>query len=338
MVILVTGAAGFIGYHITKTLLEQNKTVIGIDNFDPYYSVQLKKDRVKNLQAYANLHWHELDIRDEIALKMLFAKYAIDVVIHLAAQAGVRDSIKNPKHYLENNYAGFLSMLETVRHNPVKHFLFASSSSVYGGSRALPFHEDTNTDHPLSLYAASKKANELMAHSYAHLYDIPCTGLRFFSVYGPWGRPDMALFLFVDAISKGQPITLFNQGEMLRDFTYVDDVVQSVIGLIPHVPTPSAAWSALQPETSTSGIAPYQLFNVGGSNPVKLKDFVREIEQALNKPAIIQLSPMQPGDAPASHCDASRLVKTLNYIPATPTKTGVQKFVAWYQQYFQKAA
>lgn len=338
MAILVTGAAGFIGYHVTKTLLEQNQTVIGIDNFDPYYSVKLKKDRVKNLQNHANLHWHDLDIREEAALEILFEKYSIDVVIHLAAQAGVRDSIKHPKHYLEKNYAGFLNMLETVRHHPVKHFLFASSSSVYGGSRALPFHENTNTDHPLSLYAASKKANELMAHSYAHLYDIPCTGLRFFSVYGPWGRPDMALFLFVDSIQKGQPITLFNQGEMLRDFTYVDDVVHAVIDLIPQIPTCDTDWSATNPETATSGLAPYQLFNVGGSHPVKLKEFVTEIERALNKPAIIRLSAMQPGDVPASHCDASRLVKTLNYIPATPIQIGVQQFVAWYQQYFQKAA
>lgn len=338
MTILVTGAAGFIGYHITKALLEQNQKVIGIDNFNPYYSVQLKKDRVKNLRAYANLEWIDLDIRDEAALQALFASHAIEVVIHLAAQAGVRDSIQNPKHYLENNYAGFLNVLEIIRRYPVRHLLFASSSSVYGASQALPFHENANTDHPLSLYAASKKANELMAHSYAHLYGIPCTGLRFFSVYGPWGRPDMALFLFVEAIERGQAITLFNQGEMLRDFTYVEDVVQSVLGLIAYPPVCNTMWSAQQPETATSGVAPYQLFNVGGSNVVRLKDFVAEIERALNKRAKIHLLPMQPGDAPVSHCDASRLVKTLDYIPATSIQTGIQRFVAWYQQYFQKVA
>jgi UDP-glucuronate 4-epimerase len=338
MIILVTGAAGFIGSHIATALLEQNHTVIGIDNFDPYYSVQLKKDRLRNLKVYSNLCWYDLDIREEEALQALFSKHAIEVVIHLAAQAGVRDSIQNPKHYLENNYAGFLNMLETVRRHPVQHFLFASSSSVYGGSRALPFHENVNTDHPLSLYAASKKANELMAHSYAHLYGIPCTGLRFFSVYGPWGRPDMALFLFVDAIQKGEPITLFNQGNMLRDFTYVGDVVQSVLGLIEHAPVCDATWSPQTPETAISGFAPYQLFNVGGSKPVKLLEFVREIECALNKKAVINFLPMQPGDASASHCDASRLVKTLNYLPSTSIQFGIQQFVAWHQQYFLKAA
>jgi UDP-glucuronate 4-epimerase len=335
MQILVTGAAGFIGYHLSEKLLARGDTVTGLDNLNDYYDVSLKEARLARLNKQARFSFVRADLGDRAALEALFEQNSFDAVINLAAQAGVRYSLKNPHAYIDSNIVGFTNILECCRHNKIGHLVYASSSSVYGMNGTMPFSVHDNVDHPISLYAASKKANELMAHTYSHLYDIPTTGLRFFTVYGPWGRPDMALFLFTEAILKGEPIKVFNHGNMQRDFTYIDDIVEGIIRVTDKPATPNPAWDAKSPDSGTSS-APYRLYNIGNNNPVSLMDFIEAVEKALGKTAEKELLPMQPGDVAATYADIDALVEAVDYHPRTPVQEGINNFVAWYMEHMHK--
>lgn len=332
--ILVTGAAGFIGYHTTKRLLASGKEVVGVDNFNPYYDVGLKEQRSNILAKDPGFKMVRMDLADNKSMAELFRREKFEGVIHLAAQAGVRYSLQNPQVYVDSNVTGTLSVLEGCRHNPVHHLVFASTSSVYGMNTKMPFSVHQNVDHPISLYAATKKSNELMAHSYAHLFGFPVTGLRFFTVYGPWGRPDMALFLFTRAILEGRPIDVFNQGKMRRDFTYVEDIVEGVVRVLERPATANPNWNSSQPDPASSS-APYRLFNIGNNNPVELEEFISAIEVALGKKAKRNYLPMQAGDVPATYADVSDLEREVGFKPATPIREGVGKFVEWYRSYYQ---
>ena len=333
MKFLVTGAAGFIGFHTCKALLDRGDEVIGLDNLNSYYDVRLKQARLKQLEGRNGFSFHKLDLVDRKGIEELFATTRPQRVIHLAAQAGVRYSLENPHAYINSNIVGTLNVLEGCRHNGVEHLVFASSSSVYGANTALPFSVHQNVDHPLSLYAASKKANELMAHTYAHLYRLPVTGLRFFTVYGPWGRPDMALFLFTRKILAGEPIDVFNEGHHARDFTYIDDIVEGVLRTADKVATPNPDWSGDDPDPATSN-APYRLYNIGNNNPVDLMHFIACIEKALGREAKKNFLPLQPGDVPKTYANVDALVADVGFKPATPIEDGIAKFIAWYRSYY----
>ncbi|MFK8184309.1 MAG: NAD-dependent epimerase [Phormidesmis sp.] len=333
MAILVTGAAGFVGYFLSLRLLEAGEAVYGIDSLNDYYDVQIKQDRLQQLEAFENFTFEKLNLSDRTATAALFENNAFECVVNLAAQAGVRYSIENPLAYADSNLLGFINVLEGCRHSKVGHLVFASSSSVYGQNRKVPFSTEDKVDHPVSLYAATKKSNELMAHSYSHLYDLPVTGLRFFTVYGPWGRPDMAYFLFVDAIANNRPIKVFNQGQMQRDFTYIDDVIEGIMRVMkkPQVKLTKA-------EAETKGVdstAPYKIYNIGNHSPVTLMDFITTIEQAMGKEAEKIMMPMQMGDVPATYADVQALMDDVGFKPDTPLSVGIQKFVDWYKNYYQ---
>lgn len=338
MKVLVTGAAGFIGAHTARTLLEQDDiNVIGIDNINDYYDVSLKEARVEWVKEHQNAHrfvFIKMDIADRAAMEALFAEHAFDKVIHLAAQAGVRYSIENPHAYIDANIVGFMNILEGCRHHQVEHLVYASSSSVYGANEAMPFSVTDNVDHPVSLYAASKKANELMAHTYSHLYGLPTTGLRFFTVYGPWGRPDMAPFKFTKAISEGKPIDVYNFGNHRRDFTYIDDIVAGVIQSTMHTAKVNDEWDGKHPDPSTSK-APWRVYNIGAQTPVHLMTFIETIENALGKTAEKNMLPMQQGDVEATYADVESLVKDVGYRPSVSLEQGIGKFVEWYQAYYR---
>ncbi len=334
MKILVTGAAGFIGFHLTKRLLEEKHLVIGLDNLDPYYDVQLKKDRLSQLESFNNFKFVQLDLVDKKGMADLFSKYRFDQVVNLAAQAGVRYSIENPHAYIDSNIIGFMNVLEGCRHNDVFHLVYASSSSVYGLNTRMPFSVHHNVDHPVSLYAATKKSNELMAHTYSHLYNLPTTGLRFFTVYGPWGRPDMALFLFTEAILKDEPIKVFNYGKMKRDFTYIDDIIEGVVRVLDNIPEANPDWKGEDPDPSTSP-SPYKLYNIGNNNPVELMDFIEAIEHALGKIASKRFIPLQPGDVPATYAEVDNLIEKVGFKPETSIIKGVEKFIEWYLDYYK---
>lgn len=334
MKILVTGAAGFIGMHVSQKLLARGDQVVGLDNLNDYYSVSLKESRLALIQVHSNFTFERADLADRPAMESLFQHHDFDAVINLAAQAGVRYSLENPHAYIDSNIVGYMNVLECCRHHAIGHLVYASSSSVYGLNSSMPFSIHDNVDHPISLYAASKKSNELMAHTYSHLYGLPTTGLRFFTVYGPWGRPDMALFLFTKAIVQGEPIQVFNNGEMLRDFTYIDDIVEGVIRVLDKPALPNPDWQGDTPDPGTSP-APYRLFNIGNNNPVKLLDFIGAIEQALGKAAVKKMMPIQPGDVAATYANIDDLVNQLDYRPDTKIEDGIKHFVAWYQDYYK---
>ncbi|MED5619604.1 NAD-dependent epimerase [Ideonella sp. BN130291] len=334
MNVLITGAAGFIGMHLALRLLERGDTVLGVDNLNDYYDPQLKRDRLARLAAHASFRFEQADIADRDGMQALFASHRFDVVVNLAAQAGVRYSLQNPHAYVDANIVGFVNVLEGCRHNGVGHLVYASSSSVYGGNERMPFSEHHGVDHPISLYAATKKANELMAHTYSHLYGLPTTGLRFFTVYGPWGRPDMALFLFTKAILEDRPIELFNEGRMQRDFTFVDDIVEGLVRVIDKPARSDTGFDPLQPDPARSR-APYRVFNIGNQGPVQLMDFVSAIEAAIGKTAVKHLRPMQPGDVPATYADVSELQAWTGFKPATSIQQGVGRFVDWYRSYYR---
>ncbi|MFX3635794.1 MAG: NAD-dependent epimerase [Candidatus Pristimantibacillus sp.] len=333
MTVLITGAAGFIGYHMSTRLLKEGKRVIGIDNFNDYYDVQLKRDRFAQLLPSPAFKGVELDISDYESLLELVRSEGVTTIIHLAAQAGVRYSLTNPFAYLETNLKGFGHVLEVSRQAGIKHLIYASSSSVYGANESMPFSVSDNVDHPVSLYAATKKANELMAHTYSHLYGVPTTGLRFFTVYGPWGRPDMAYFGFTQKIEAGEPIQVFNEGRMLRDFTYIDDIVEGIYRLLDHVPQPDPAWDRKNPDPSTS-YAPYKVYNIGNNQPVELMTFIRTIEQQLGHDAVINYLPMQPGDVQATYANIDGLMKDVGFRPETTIEQGIAQFVEWYKSYY----
>jgi UDP-glucuronate 4-epimerase len=331
--VLVTGAAGFIGFQLSRRLLNDGIRVTGVDNLNPYYDVQLKQDRLDRLLAADNFTFVNLDLADRKALEDLFDNNVFDVVVNLAAQAGVRYSLTNPHAYIDSNIVGFVNILECCRHHKVKHLVFASSSSVYGANTHMPFSIHHNVDHPVSLYAATKKANELMAHTYSHLYGLGCTGLRFFTVYGPWGRPDMALFLFTKAIAEGRPIQVFNHGKMQRDFTYIDDIIEGVVRVMARLPEPNPAWRGDNPDPGTS-YAPYKLYNIGNNNPVELLEFIEEIEKALDRQAKKEFVDLQPGDVVATYADVDDLMQDVGFKPETPIATGIRHFVRWYRDYY----
>lgn len=333
MKVLVTGAAGFIGYHLSQALLARGDAVIGIDNLNDYYDVSLKEARLSRLEAQAGFKCHRLDVADRSGVEDIFKQHDFDRVVHLAAQAGVRYSIENPHAYVQSNLVGFLNILEGCRHRQVPHLTYASSSSVYGANEEQPFSEQHNVDHPVSLYAASKKSNELMAHTYSSLYNLPTTGLRFFTVYGPWGRPDMALFKFTRGILEGTPIDLYNRGDMVRDFTYIDDIVEGVVRVSDRIAEPDDKWSGQNPNPDTS-YAPYRLYNIGNNQPVKLLDFVEAIERAAGRKAEKRLLPMQDGDVPSTFADVSSLEAAVGFKPKTPVQSGIDRFVAWYREYY----
>lgn len=335
MKILVTGAAGFIGFSLSRYLLERGDEVIGWDNLNDYYDVRLKEARLNLLKAYPKFHFEKLDISDKKSVLAGFQKHKPKRVVNLAAQAGVRYSIENPYAYVDANIVGFLNILEGARHGAIEHLVYASTSSVYGMNRKVPFSVEDSVDHPVSLYAATKKANELMAHSYSHLYRLPVTGLRFFTVYGPWGRPDMALFKFTKNILDGKPIDVFNYGKHRRDFTYVDDIVLGVVKVLDRPATPNPKWDALNPECSSSS-APYRLYNIGNNSPVELVDFIDALENALGKKAIRNLLPLQAGDVLETYADVSSLETDFDFKPATSVATGVQRFVNWYREFYLK--
>jgi UDP-glucuronate 4-epimerase len=330
--ILVTGAAGFIGFHVAQRLAASGRAVIGIDNLNAYYDPALKQARLAELARFDTFRFRKLDLKDREGMAALFAEGKFADVVHLAAQAGVRHSLTAPHDYVDSNITGFLNVLEGCRHVGSRHLLYASSSSVYGANTAMPFSVSQNVDHPLSLYGASKKANELMAHAYAHLFALPTTGLRFFTVYGPWGRPDMAMWLFAEAILAGRPIKLFNRGDMRRDFTYVDDVATAVVKLIDHPPQGNAAWSGDDPDPASS-YAPWRVYNIGNHTPVELTEVVGLLEKSLGKTALKELMPMQPGDVPATYADVDALQKAVGFAPNTPVAEGIARFVAWYRAY-----
>ena len=332
--ILVTGAAGFIGFHLSERLLKEGNQVIGADNINDYYDVQLKNARLKILKVYPNFTFQRLDISDKSLVDHLFYSAGIDYVVNLAAQAGVRHSIEHPYTYLHSNIQGFLNILECCRNNPVKHLIYASSSSVYGGNQKMPFSTSDNVDHPLALYAASKRSNELMAHAYSNLYNIPTTGLRFFSAYGPYGRPDMALFIFTKSILEGTPINVFNYGKMKRDFTFVDDLVECIVRLIPKIPQLNKDWDRIHLDPATS-FAPYRIFNVGNSATVELVRYIEIIEKKLGKKATKNLMPMQDGDVPDALADVQDLLNEIDFKPSTPIEVGVGKFIDWYLDYYK---
>jgi UDP-glucuronate 4-epimerase len=334
--ILVTGAAGFIGYHLAERLLVRGDEVVGLDNLNDYYDVTLKQARLTRLEGRPCFTFIKADLADRAAIEALFADHAFDAVLHMAAQAGVRYSLSNPHAYVQSNLVGFINILEGCRHQAIKHLVFASSSSVYGANTKLPFSVHDNVDHPISLYAASKKANELMAHTYAHLYRLPCTGLRFFTVYGPWGRPDMAAFKFTKAILVGEPIEVYNHGRMRRDFTYIDDIVEGVIRAMDRIPQPDSNWSGERPDSGSSN-APYRLYNIGNHSPVELERFIAVLEAALGHQAIRKLIPMQPGDVPATYADVGDLRRDVGFSPDTPIEEGIRRFVAWYREYHKSA-
>ncbi|HQS02769.1 MAG: capsular biosynthesis protein CpsI [Halothiobacillus sp. 24-54-40] len=334
MRILVTGVAGFIGSHTAQRLLARGDRVLGIDNLNDYYDVNLKKMRLARLSGQVGFEFIEMDISDRSAMAALFARQKIDRVVHLAAQAGVRYSIENPHAYVDSNLVGFVNVLEGCRHAEVAHLVYASSSSVYGANERLPFSVHDNIDHPLSLYAATKKANELMAHTYSSLYQLPTTGLRFFTVYGPWGRPDMALFKFTKNMLADEPIDVFNYGKHRRDFTYIDDIVEGVIRTLDHTAAPNPQWDGAKPDPGTSK-APWRVYNIGNSQPVELLTYIHCIEQALGKKAILNLLPLQPGDVPDTFADVADLVADVGYKPTTPVETGVARFIDWYRDYYR---
>jgi UDP-glucuronate 4-epimerase len=336
MKILVTGAAGFIGSTLALRLLERGDSVCGIDNMNDYYDVRLKEARLQRIKDHRHFEFQKLDIIDREAMAELFQKQKFDAVMHLAAQAGVRYSITNPQSYIDSNLVGFGNILEGCRHSGVKHLAFASSSSVYGANTKLPFSEHDNVDHPVSLYAATKKANELMAHSYAHLYGLPCTGLRFFTVYGPWGRPDMALFKFTKGILEGDPIPVFNHGKMIRDFTYIDDIVEGVIRAIDRPASPNSGWSGEAPDPATS-YAPYRIYNIGNNQPVELMRYIEVLEESLGKKAKLEMLPMQDGDVPATYANTENLENDVGFRPRTSVEHGIAKFVEWYKSYHRVA-
>jgi UDP-glucuronate 4-epimerase len=332
--VLVTGAAGFIGFHLSQRLLANNYAVIGIDSMNDYYDVNLKKSRLDHLVKHQNFTFKQVDLINKSELNSLFDSYQIPYVVNLAAQAGVRYSIINPYAYLDSNLHGFLNIIEACRHHNVEHLVYASSSSVYGANKKMPFSIHHNVDHPISLYAASKKANELMAHTYSALYNLPTTGLRFFTVYGPYGRPDMALFIFTKAILEGKPIEVYNHGNMKRDFTYVDDIIESIVRLIPKPSKPNAEWNGLNPDPATS-FAPYRVFNIGNNKPVDLMKFIDIIEEKLGKKAIRTLLPLQDGDVPETYADVDDLIRETGFKPSTPIEVGVGNFVDWYLEYYK---
>ncbi|MCL2874860.1 MAG: NAD-dependent epimerase [Betaproteobacteria bacterium] len=333
MKILVTGAAGFIGMHVSERLLARGDKVIGLDNLNDYYDPSLKESRLERLRPFDRFQFVKLDVADRDAMARLFAEENFDRVVHLAAQAGVRYSLKNPHAYVDSNLVGFVNVLEGCRHNHVEHLVYASSSSVYGGNTKMPFCEHDSVDHPVSLYAATKKANELMAHTYSHLYGLPTTGLRFFTVYGPWGRPDMALFLFVRAILEDRPIDVFNHGRMMRDFTYIDDIAEGVVRVLSRPAGPDAAFDSLCPDPGKSH-APYRVFNIGNHDPVELMDFIEAIEEALGRRAQKNFLPIQDGDVPATYADVSELGAWTDFKPDTSVRDGVRRFVNWYRAYY----
>ncbi len=349
MKILITGTAGFIGFHMTSRLLKGDDTVVGLDSINDYYDVNVKYGRLaqngidRQAIAYntlvpsgthAGYSFIQLQLEDRENLDRLFSQHQFDVVVNLAAQAGVRYSITNPQAYIDSNIVGFLNILECCRHHQIKHLVYASSSSVYGLNETVPLSTSQNVDHPMSLYAASKKSNELMAHVYSHLFRVPTTGLRFFTVYGPWGRPDMALFIFTKSILEGKPLPVYNHGNMVRDFTYVDDIVEGVVRVINNPPAGNKDWDGKNPESSNS-IAPYQLYNIGNNNPVKLLHFIEAIEKELDKKAELHFLPLQPGDVPATYADVSDLVANLHYKPSTTVQQGISNFIQWYKEFYK---
>jgi len=333
MKILVTGAAGFIGFHVSRKLLDQGHQVVGIDNLNDYYDVSLKDARLTELAPYSGFRFEALDVADREGIARLFEVEEFDRVVHLAAQAGVRYSLENPHAYVDSNLVGFVNILEGCRHHQVEHLVYASSSSVYGANETMPFSENDNVDHPVSLYAATKKANELMAHTYSHLYGLPTTGLRFFTVYGPWGRPDMSPLLFANAITQGKPLKVFNYGKHRRDFTYIDDIVNGVLLSLMRIPQGNPEWSGEQPDPSSSK-APWKVYNIGNSQPVELLRYIELIEQALGKTTEKELLPLQPGDVEHTYADVSQLQKDTGYQPTTSIEEGVEKFVAWYRSFY----
>jgi len=337
MKILVTGAAGFIGMHVAQRLLEREHEIVGIDNLNDYYDPKLKVDRLARLQPHPCFAFQRLDIADANEMSELFATERFDRVVHLAAQAGVRYSLKNPHAYVQSNVEGFLNILEACRHHGCGHLVYASTSSVYGANRRLPFSVHDNTDHPVSLYAATKKANELMAHTYSHLFALPVTGLRFFTVYGPWGRPDMSLALFTRAILEDTPIDVFNHGEMERDFTYIDDIVEGVVRVLDVVPSADDSVDMMRPDPAAS-YAPYRLYNIGNNRPVRLTAFIEILERALGRRAIKNLLPMQPGDVPATYADIEELRDATGFSPSTPLEEGIRRYVAWFREYYELPA
>jgi UDP-glucuronate 4-epimerase len=332
--VLVTGAAGFIGYHVAARFLAEGRAVVGIDNLNDYYEVSLKQARLGQLEGASGFSFAQLDLTDRAGVDALFRQHRFETVVHLAAQAGVRYSMINPHAYTASNVEGFLNMLEACRHHAVRHLLYASSSSVYGAVTKMPFSVHQNVDHPVSLYAATKKANELFAHTYSHLYGLPTTGVRFFTVYGPWGRPDMAYFLFTRAILEGQPIRIFNHGDMERDFTYIDDIVEGLYQLAGRIPDPDSDWDGNNPDPGTSR-APYRLYNIGNNNPVKLMRLVGLLETSIGRSAVKEFLPMQPGDLPATFADIDDLTRAIGFRPSTPIEVGVERFVRWYRQFYR---
>ncbi|WP_461210820.1 NAD-dependent epimerase [Desulfocurvus sp. DL9XJH121] len=334
MKILVTGAAGFIGFHLSKRFLDEGHEVVGLDNLNDYYSVQIKKDRLAQLTCRDGFRHVNINLQDAEDMDALFASEKFTHVVNLAAQAGVRYSLKNPRSYIDSNSVGFLNILEGCRHNEVEHCVFASSSSVYGLNTEMPFSVHHNVDHPISLYAATKKGNELMAHSYSYLYGLPCTGLRFFTVYGPWGRPDMALFLFTKAILEGEPINVFNHGKMRRDFTYIDDIVEGVVRVANHVPAGNPDWNPAAPDPSFSP-APYKIYNIGNNNVVELGAFIEAIEKELGVTAKKNYMDLQPGDVPATYANVDDLMRDVGFKPDTSIEVGIKNFITWYREYFK---
>ena len=334
MKVLVTGAAGFIGLHVSQILLARGDQVVGLDNLNDYYDPQLKRDRLARLSPLPGFSFVQMDVADRAGIERLFAEQKFDRVVHLAAQAGVRYSIQNPHAYIDSNIVGFMNILEGCRHHAAGHLVYASSSSVYGGNTRMPFSEHHGVDHPVSLYAATKKANELMAHTYSHLYGLPTSGLRFFTVYGPWGRPDMALFLFTRAILAGEPINVFNHGRMIRDFTYIDDIAEGVVKVLDRTASADPAYDPVAADPARSNV-PYRVFNIGNHNPTPLMDFVTAIEQAVGREAIKNFMPLQDGDVPATHADVEELAAWTGFRPATPVPAGIQRFVDWYRTYYR---
>lgn len=331
--ILITGVAGFIGFHLAKRMLKLGSQVVGVDNLNDYYDVKLKLDRLKQLHDFPGFTFFQMGLEERDGIERLFSEMHFDKVVNLAAQAGVRYSLKNPHAYLDSNLIGFMNILEGSRHSGVKHLVYASSSSVYGANTAMPFSIHQNVNHPLSLYAATKKANELMAHSYSSLYQLPTTGLRFFTVYGPWGRPDMALFLFTKAILEGRAIDVFNHGKMQRDFTYIDDIVEGIVRVMDKIASPNVSWSGENPDPGTSS-APYRIYNIGNNNPVELLYFIETLERHLGRPAVKNMLPMQVGDVPVTSADSVDLMRDVGYMPRTSIDEGIGHFVEWYQEYY----